>query len=215
MDIKPQKFRIALVLNSLFFPFTFPDFIDSLRKRGYAIPTLPQSIPSGQKAYLGGYVAAKEDCVVELNPDKQLLAVEGFPGNNIKIIRELMSIAVDDFYVNLEEELDYTELSSHYLIKSDNNPLESIRKLKCESFDKFNKVLDAETAPYSVSIVPNGLSPNNKNWFDIRIEPRFTMPTHSYNIDVVYRNENYENVLSFSEVVNSKVYSLIEIIEEV
>jgi hypothetical protein len=75
--------------------------------------------------------------------------------------------------------------------------------------------LDVETAPYSVSIVPNGLSPNNKNWFDIRIEPRFTMPTHSYNIDVVYRNENCENVLSFSELVNSKIHSLIEIIEEV
>jgi hypothetical protein len=96
MDIIPQKFRIALVLNSLFFPFTFPDFIESLRKREFAIPTFPQSIPSGQKSYLGGYVAAKEDCVVELNPDKQLLAVEGFPGNNIKIIRELMSIAVNE-----------------------------------------------------------------------------------------------------------------------
>ncbi len=215
MDVKPQKHRIALVLNSLFFPFTFPDVIDSLRKRGYAIPNLPQTIPMGQKAYLGGYIAAKEDCVVELNPEKNLVAVEAVSDNITKIVRELMSMAVTDFYVKFEEELDYTELSSHYRVMSNKNPLESIRKFRCESYDKFNEVFNIDTAPYSVSIVPNGLSPNDKNWFDIRIEPRFTMPTHSYYIDVVYRNENYEDVLSFSQDVNSKISSLIEIIEGV
>lgn len=215
MEIKPQKIRIASVLNSLFFPFTFPDVIESLKKRGFSIPSLPESIPTGQKAYLGGHIAAKKDCLVELNPDKNLVAVDSFSNNINSIMQELLSIATTDFHVNLAEELDYSELTGHYIVMSDNNPLESIRKLRCEHFDKFNEIFDVETTPYNLSIVPEGLTPMNRNWFEVRIEPRITMPSHSYYIIVVYRNKNHEKVMNFSQNINSNITSLIESIEEI
>jgi len=33
MEIKPQRYRLAIMFHTLFFPFTYPELIDSLKKK--------------------------------------------------------------------------------------------------------------------------------------------------------------------------------------
>lgn len=37
VEIVPQKYRIALKFNSLYYPFTYPEILNSLGKREYGI----------------------------------------------------------------------------------------------------------------------------------------------------------------------------------
>ena len=61
MEIKPQRYRLAIVFHTLFFPFTYPELINSLKKRGYNVPPPPCSVPTGPRVYVGGHIATKNE----------------------------------------------------------------------------------------------------------------------------------------------------------
>jgi len=115
----------------------------------------------------------------------------------------------EDLRLNLERDIDYSELVSDLVVESDKSPLIDIGRFN-NKYSVFNGIMGMETSAYSISIVPKGFLPSSKKWFDIRIEPRVTMPDREYFIHAIYRNENIDDVLAFAREVNSKILSLIE-----
>jgi hypothetical protein len=210
MEIKPQKYRVAAVFRTFFFPFTYPELIDSLKKRGYGVPPSPRPVPTGPRVYVGGHIATKEGCTVDVNIDRKIIASEGNSIERvIKSIEELMDIAKKDFQLNLEEDIDYLELISDIIIESDTNPVENIERFMGDKYSVFNEIMGIETSPYSIKIVPKGFPPASKKWFDITIGPRVTRPDREYYVSIIYRDANIDNVLTFIREVNSKILSLI------
>lgn len=215
IEIRPQRYRLALVLRTLFFPFTYPDVSEALKKRGYIVPPLPP-LPRGPRIYISGHIAKKDDCTVSMDDSRKLIASEGSSIESvIKTLRELMVIAKEDFYVDLAEEADYLELTADLVVVSEKNPMESIGKIFKESkfMRRINEILNLDSSIFTFGIAPKGGTPANKNWLDIRLEPRITMPTRGYDIRIVYRDSDVSKVLKFAGEVNLKIEELIKEME--
>jgi hypothetical protein len=210
MEIKPLRYRLSGVLCTVFFPFTHPEVIDSLKKRGYNVFPSPRLIPVGQRVYVGGHIATKKGCTVEINDDRELISIEGSQIENvIQSFEEIMDMAKEDFQLDLENDVNYIELITEIKVKSDGNPIEKIDKFIGDRYRIFDEIMGIDTSGFSIRIVPKGFRPSDKEWFDITIEPRLTMAEREFFIKIVYRNENIENVLLFTRDVNSKILSLI------
>jgi len=215
MEIKPQKYRCAVVFRTLFFPFTYPELIDSFKRRGYSVPPSPRPLPSGPRVYVGGHIATKEGCSVEIKDEKQVIASEGRQVENvIKSFEDIMDITKEDFQVDLDEDIYYFELTSELIVKSDESPIKKIERFMGDKYRVFDEIMGNETSGFTIRIVPKGLIPSYKIWFDITIEPRVTMAEREYYVNIVYRDENIDNVLAFTREIDLKILSLISKIGE-
>ncbi|MDW7726527.1 MAG: hypothetical protein SCH70_05340 [Candidatus Methanoperedens sp.] len=213
MLIKPLKYRLAMVHKLLFHPFVHPDFPDSLSKRNYSLQSLPP-VPPGPRVYLDGQVAMKNRCSIETNNERKLLAVEGANEKFIEIMKELILISQEDFNLNLESDLDFMEFTGYFIVSTDKNPINTLQKFRTDIFDKFAEIFNHETTLFGIRLVPNNLLPSSRNWFDIQIQPRLTESDKEYYISATFRSNEYGKVIKFSEEINSKVASIIALIEE-
>lgn len=213
VKIKPQKYRFSIVFNTVFFPFTYPEVIDSLKSRGYSVPPPPRPVPTGARVYVGGHIATKNGCIIDVDQERKIIAGEGSQSDDLlKSVEDLIDITEEDFRLNLERDVDYIELISDIIVKGNKSPIKTIERFG-NNYKSFDEIMAMETSPYSISIVPRGILPHSKKWFDIRIEPRLTMPDNVYYIHAVYRDDNIRGVLAFTGEVNSKLLSLIEKLE--
>lgn len=217
MKVEPQKYRLSFVLSSVFFPLTEPDFSDLLKGKGYTLGRrVPPFFPTGPRAYISGRIATKDDCVVQVDEDRKLVASEGRSAEKvIDVMKELMSTARRNFRVNFKKELSYLELIAYLIVTSEKNPLRSMAKFskKHASLERFDGILGTNTSFYSIAIVPEGVPPNSPKWFDIRISPRPTKFSREYYVSVVFRDQEVEKVLDFTRQVNAKMMNLIKEIE--
>lgn len=217
MKVEPQRYRLSFVLSSVFFPLTEPDFSDILKEKGYTLGrTVPPLFPAGERAYITGRIAIKDNCVVDVDADRKLVASEGRSSKKvIDVMEELMSITRRNFRVNFKKELRYLELIANLIITSEKNPLRIMTKFSKEraSLKGFDEILGTKTSFYGISIVPEGLLPNSPKWFDIRISPHVTAFSRKYYVSVVFRDKEVEKVLDFSRQVDTKMMKLVKEIE--
>jgi hypothetical protein len=217
MKVVPQKYRLVFRLSSIFFPLTEPDFSDLLKEKGYTVGhTVPPIFPAGQRAYLSGRIATRDDCVVEVDADRKLIVCEGrSPREVADVIEELMLIARKKFHVNFRRELRYVELVAHLIVTSEKNPLRSVTDFfkKCVSLKRFDKVLGTNTSLLTVAIVPEGVPPNSNKWFDIGITPHFTASSREYYVSVVFRDQETKKALDFTRQINTMIMNLVKEIE--
>ena len=217
MELKPQKYKLNLILSSLFFPLTTPDVFDSLRSRGFEVARPPGPIPVGPRVYLSGSIAKKHECWIDIDHNRNLVGCEGVSlENTIQTFSELIAMLKDDFSIDLSKEVSYTELTASLVVTSDQNPLLKLQRISMDSkhAKEFGSVLGAPVANYRLSIVPQGEFPSSKKWFEIDITPRLTPPTKAYWVEVVFRYDGIEETLAFTRALNSTVSSIINVIEK-
>lgn len=216
MQLKLQKFRISLVLNSFFFPLTSTEVFDSLRAREFDIGHPPVPFPTGPRVYVSGTVARKHDVIINIDNNRNLIGTQGVTiEETLNIFSEVMDMLREDFFVNMDEELDYVELIAHYLIESDSNPFEVIQNSTELKFkEEFDEILKTETSQYRFSIVPKGVLPSSRKWFEINVYPKLTMPTKAYWVEVIHRDKTHGTVTTFASNLNSTISSIIKTIEE-
>jgi hypothetical protein len=215
--ISPISYRISAVLKSLYFPISYPTVFDSLKKRGYTllpIPFLP-SVPVGARAYIGGRIASKKECYVDIDPNRKIVGCEGRSIDDvIEIAKELVDMTMKDFGAR-KEDTDYYELIANLDVASTKGSRAKIEKaLKSEFYTKISAVLKENMSPYAITVVLSQKSPSDRVWFDITIKPDLIKSNNGYNIGVVYRHDNGDNVLSFAKELNSKILEVIRLIEE-
>jgi len=215
MELKLQKFRISLVLNSIFFPLTSTEVFDSLKARGFEIPRPQGPLLTGSRVYVSGAIARKQNVFVDIDGSRNLVGAEGLAiSESLTVFSEIMDMLHRDFSVNLDTELSYVEQIAHYLAKSDNNPFETIQNAVEFRFgDQFRRILNVETSDYHFSITPRGVLPSSKEWFEISVSPKLTMPTRAYWIEAIYRSPNHASVTAFARNLNSTISNIIDTIE--
>ena len=209
--IKPLKQKLTLVFGSLFFPFTIPEIFEALKKREYIIAPLNQPIPMGQRIYVEGRIGMKNNCVVEISDSRKSIGIEGESIEKIlETTKEIIQISADDFNTTVQD-IDYAEFISDILIISQDDPIQTIQNFD-SGYELFNEIFDIDVAPYSIKIVPKNTNPSSKNWFDILLEPRILKPNSEYFVHIIYRNENLENVMEFTNKSDLKILSIVKLI---
>lgn len=216
MELKLQKFRISLVLNSFFFPLTSTEVFDSLKARGFEIGRPPAPFPTGPRAYVSGLIARKHNAFIDIDNNRNLIGAQGESiEDTLQTFSEVMDLIREDFSVNLDKELDYVELIAHYLIKSDKNSFRIIQNSIESKFDeRFQSILNVPTAQYRFSLVPKGVLPSNRKWFEISVSPRLTMPTKAYWVEVIFRDRTPQPVTDFATNLDSTLTNIINTIEK-
>ncbi|MCD6492086.1 MAG: hypothetical protein J7K59_07365 [Candidatus Korarchaeota archaeon] len=215
MIIRSVRFHIATTLKTLQFPLYYPLILDSLKKRNFEITAMPPPAqPFGVRIYLGGRIAHKGECSVILNPDKKIIACEGLSvSNTVKCFHELLEICRDDFNIG-DQEFDYYEILSRYIVKPEKNPLKMIGdKDWGDLYNRVSNILGVKLHPYVISFVVAGRSPRDKKWLDIRIYPDPALPD-MLGVEVIYREENMAKVISFVEKLEENILKIINVLEE-
>jgi hypothetical protein len=212
MKIVPQKYRIAFKFNTLYYPFTYPDILNSLASRKYAILAPPQPIQSGARIYISGHIATRSGTsFIELNEAKKIMACESTTVDNaVASANDIVDISKMDFKLNLSEELDYCELSGAVAV-SDDDPSDIIKKFCKDQYSVFDEILGAETACGSIRIIPKNGTQMGREWFDIIITQKVPSPVNSYYVEFVFRNGNdIESVVHFLSKLDAMIAEIIK-----
>lgn len=216
MEIQPQRHRLALVLNSLFFPLTIPDSIISLSKRGYAVgPFPPRTIMYGNRSYVGGKIAEKTNVIVDIDDIRKIVGCEGTNVSSVlSTFNELLEMLNTDFSLPVNE-IDFVELNSDFIVSSDGNPIQKLKVLYNDAkiMSSFEKIIGVPIGNYIVSLIHKDTVTTDKNWLNIRIEPRLTKPTKEYYVNVVFRDVKPSKVLEFTNSLESVIVKLLSEIE--
>lgn len=219
MMIKPQKYRVALVLDTLYYPFTYPEILNSLRDRGYKIiaaPPQPDPLLSGARIYINGFVAAtKSGCLIQLNDSSQMIACEGTSADDVvSTTRDIVNLCIDVFRLDMPNDVKYSELTASTIVSECNDPLATTKNFCGDGYNKFNEILENKTAGYSIRIIPKDGSPRDRQWFDISITPRFSAPEREYFVETVFRNaKDIDSVLAFTSKLDEKIGAIINRME--
>jgi len=216
MELKLQKFRIAVVLKSFFFPLTSPEIFEALKKREFEIGRLPIPPPTGPRVYFSGTLARKGSTFIDVDDSRKLIGVFGESiEDTLNVFSEVLNMLEEDFFVNLDKELSYTELIAHYLIKSNNNPFRVLQNsIEVKFKDAIEQVLNTGISTYRISIIPSDVLPSSYKWFEISISPKVTMPTKAYWVEIIFRDTAYDTVTTFAGNLNSIISNLINALEK-
>ncbi|VVB69017.1 Uncharacterised protein [uncultured archaeon] len=218
MIIKPQKYRIAFVLNTLYYPFTYPEILDSLAARGYTILVPPQPLQSGARIYISGQAAAvkatsptKQPCFIETNEPKKIIACEGKDIDNIVAgVKDLVDLSVSDFKLNLPSDINFIELSGSAIVFNDNT-IDAIKKFSGTQYNIFNEIFGAESAGGSIRIIPKLGTQIDKKWFDISIGQKIPSSDNAYYVEIIFRDgNNIESVLDFISNLDKTISSIVQ-----
>lgn len=69
-------------------------------------------------------------------------------------------------------------------------------------------------SPFAVHMVSAGADPDSENWLDITIQPLVSKASSSYQCVVVFRNRDRRPVITFAEMMESKIREIINEIEQ-
>ncbi|MDD2755552.1 MAG: hypothetical protein PHS80_08495 [Methanothrix sp.] len=217
MKIIPQKYHVAFVFNTLYYPFTYPEILNSLKSRGYIIQVPPQPLQSGARIYVSGpavaakvFDPAKAPCFIELNEPKKIIACNGTVIDNIVAsVRDIVDLSRTDFKLNLDTDVNLVELSGSATVQND-NPIDAIKNFSGDRYRVFDEILGAESAEGSIRIIPKNGVQTDKKWFDISIGQRVPSGGNTYYVEFVYRNGNdIASVLDFTANLEEKISAII------
>jgi hypothetical protein len=217
MKIVPQKYRIAFVFNTLYYPFTYPEILNSLNSRGYSILVPPQPLQSGARAYISGPAVAtkaadpaRAPCFVELNETKKIIACNGTDIENIVAsVKDLVDLSETDFKLNFDNDINFAELSGTATVIND-NPIDTIKNFYGDIYNVFDEILGEESACGSIHIIPKNSLQTDKNWFDINIVQKVPSGENAYYVEFVYRNGNdLRSLLDFTSNIEIKISTII------
>jgi hypothetical protein len=217
MKINPQKYHVAFVFNTLYYPFTYPEILHSLAARGYMILVPPQPLQSGARMYVSGPAMAtkavdptKAQCFIELNEPKKIVACNGTDIDNIVAsVKDIVDLSQTDFKLNLNTDINYVELSGAATVMSDNSN-DAIKDFLGDHYSVFDETLGAESAGGLIRIIPKNGVQTDKKWFDISVGQKVPSGGNTYYVEFVYRNGNdIESILDFTSNLEKKISAII------
>jgi hypothetical protein len=217
MKIVPQRYHVAFVFNTLYYPITYPEILNSLKSRGYSILVPPQPLQSGARIYVSGPAVAtkatdpaKAPCFVELNEPKKIIACNGTDiGNIVASLKDLVELSQTDFKLNFDHDMSFAELSGTVTVLND-NPIDAIKSFSGDVYNVFDEVLGEESACGSIRIIPKDGLQTDKKWFDINIVQKVPSGENAYYVEFVYRDgDDLRGILDFTSKIEMKISTII------
>lgn len=206
-----------MVLDYVFFPIDFHEFISMLEREGYRLPRPFPEIPSPPaRIGYGGVIGLKKDHSIHIDTDRQIIGVEA---KSIDVLlaslQALVNIIQIEMGVKVDRKTKYVELIARFSVESGRSPISEIQKAFENNLklSQFGNTLKEEVSLFNFRIVPKGAVPEALNWFEIAIEPVILKPNTTYMVNIVYRKEDKSAVEDFIGGLNTTILRLIETIE--
>jgi|SRR6267143_1868939 len=217
INLRAMRYRLALVVNKLFFPFTFPDVFEAFQARNFTLAGSTASrvpVALGAQLYISGPFATKEDVVIDLDHDRKILGAEGKDLEALtRIFWEVLDIARADFHLT-DRDTDYVELSAAFLVKTDKAARQSIEAFfsRNPNLAGVKLALGFDPVIRQFTLSEKGKPPEGKEYVEFNVAHRLTAQD-TYYVQAVFRHPQMSEAMEFVKNVNAKVISLIEAME--
>jgi acyl carrier protein len=157
-------------------------------------------------------VAERNNCDIVYNSEKGNLFVAG--SNWVKVNEEFLNIKkilIERLELDLEDTIRAYELiSDNQVIPTTKKPKEIIEEYYDGlNTDKFDEIFGEKSSNLMIRIVPEGKNRQNRDWYDLIIEP---LTANVYRLRLVYRNQNIEKVEDVALHIEEKLEKIISIV---
>jgi hypothetical protein len=213
--------NLAVVYDSVLFPFEVLAFLRSLSKRAYLVPDpIAADIlapPHGARVETGKLVARKADILLALDTDRKTMIVSApVPPTAADEMEDLEALLRDELGIDATQFARFYELSCSLTATGTTNPLQSwaASLQQVPMLSRIPAIVGTEITPFGLRFVGKDQTPTQSEWLDIRIEPRVLAPTTHHYADVVFRHPDRTRVLQFARNLERTVQALIALLEE-
>lgn len=212
---------LAVVYESVLFPFELLPFFRSLSKQGYLVPEpLAAEIlapPRSGRLEGAALVARKGDTLLAVNTERKTMAVHAaLPDTAADEMESLEELVKKDMGIDATESARFYEFNSSFALEATTDPLQrwALSLEQIPIVQRIPAILGMEIAPFGLRCVGKGQVPNQSEWFDIRIEPRVLTPTTHHFVDVLFRHPDRTRVIEFARNLEPTMRKLVHLLEE-
>jgi hypothetical protein len=195
-EFKPIRIRLSLRTDYIFYPIDSDIFSKTIERFGFKIKNRPQ-IMGPLILEIQGQIAEKEDTLIGLDTNTQLLTVDGQnPQKIVEIFEELEDIIKNELKIDYSKSIKFFETIVDYNIFSEHNPRIMIEKIPVDTklSTEFSKIVGKEVSPFTIRYASKGISPDSAEWMDFRIEPLVRRSDRVYTFNLVHREKDISNV---------------------
>jgi hypothetical protein len=214
-NFKNVRTRISLRANFVFFPLEIEDIKQALEKRNYNINVSPKGI--GPIKIDVGVIAEKDNCTVQIEPNLQIIAVDGSSVTNTKdIFNEVGDVFKNVFQIDLPSSTKFYEIIYECLLISNKNPrlvFDNIKEISSLT-TKIGSVIGLDVSLFGLRLGSKNIIPNSDNWFDFRIEPVVKKADSQYYISIIYRNPDINKVVDLYDKLEDELLEIVNIIQQ-
>lgn len=207
----------AMTYDTVLFPFDVARLLSLLPKVGYVLAEQVQTMPpSAGTLNVEGGIARRLDTVLQINSDRRTVGVTSTSvAQSLEGLTQIETLLRDELGVDSREISAFYEFMADVHVEASKSPLEAWqRHLAGTSIvTELSSVLGAEASAYGLRVVPSGSIPNQRDWFDIRIEPQVLSPHKLHHINVVFRDQQPDKVEAFIREFDEMVGRLVALVE--
>jgi hypothetical protein len=207
---------LAVKYHSVLFPFDVYPFLRELSQQGFILPEPLEPVPLSSRFEVSGIVGRKEDIAVRLDTSRQVLGVYASSVNAaLAGMDTLEALLKNELAFDSPGWAQYYEFLADLTIRTKKNPLESWQTHFAHTsiIEKFSEVLGGSVFPFGIRLAIVGETPNQVNWFDMRIEPSIQSATSHHFVEVIFRRSDRDKVIAFVrrfENILSQLFAQIE-----
>jgi hypothetical protein len=215
-DIEYAGVSVSVRYKSVLFPIDTYAFLKALPEQGYLLTQEIEAPPLGAKLSISGQVAKKGENALRLDTGKNILAMHASdPKTGLTELGGMESVLKRDFGFDSEGNAHFYEILATAYAKAGKNALEVWQgHFDDTSFVKqASTVLGMDTTLFGVRLSQKVGTPNQEDWFDIKVTPALPSGVSHYNIEVVFRRSSRGKFVEFVQKIDSVLASLIATIE--
>jgi hypothetical protein len=212
---------LAVVYDSVIFPFELLPFLRLLSKQGYLLPEPVAAeilaLPRAARVEAGSLVARKGDTLVAINSDRKTMAVHAaLPETAVDEMESLEELVKKQMGIDATEFARFYEFTSGFALEATTDPLQrwAVSLEQVPMIRRIPEILGMPIAPFGLRFVGAGQLPTKSEWLDIRIEPRVHAPTTHHFVDVLFRHSERIRVLEFARNLERTMRELVDLLEE-
>lgn len=219
-NVQPKygQLTLAISFNSLFFPFDVKQFCNAISQQGYFLTEEAAKIPFGVRFRGTLDLGNKGSVTVSVGSAGHTLAIRA-PSPDIVLdeINLVERILKTDLDFHLEETVSFYEFVADAMVKSSESAfaLWQQRLQSVPLVDAMSKHLDMQLGLFYLGLAPLHANPNQIDWCDIRISPAVQPSLDHYLINVVFRNQERQQVVNFVHKYESLLHAVRLLLEEV
>lgn len=215
IEVKSKRARIGRVFDHFLFPISYEDLTEVLATLGFPPASRAPSIGANVVAEPVGVVGRKGEVSVDWNPDRQLIGVSGRTIGPVIVEYRALIEGLQKRMMISELRVKFAETILSFEVSPNESPLGLLSRLeRRDMYLDFGKVLGIDVVPYAIHIASPKKTPDNAEWFDLRIEPLIHKWAESYLVSTVYRSHVEPKVIDFAENFSSRLEPLLQILEK-
>lgn len=216
--IRYSSLSLAIKYNCVLFPFDAAQFIRALPSDGYALSeAAPGQPPLGTRLEVNGVIGRKGNIALRLDMSRQILAVHAYtPKDVLSEMDRIELLLKREFSIENATLALYYEVLADLVVQARKNPLTqwSQQTEHVSIVQKAGEAFGTPVALWGVRFTPQGESPNQANWLDIRLQPSIHAPTGFHSVEVVFRRARREEVFAFLRKFEETLTSLVGFVEK-